>query len=64
MQDTGKKEDEGIERERRLIVAFHELPIGYKKVVLSILADAYEHEYHSAVMQEVLVRSTEDDLLN
>ncbi len=64
MQDIGKKEDEGNDRERRLIEAFHELPIGYKKVVLSILADAYEHEFCSAVMQEVIVRSTEDDLLN
>lgn len=64
MQDAGKKKDKGGDKERRLIEAFHELSIGYKKVVLSVLADAFEREYHCAVMQEVLVRSTEDDLLN
>jgi len=47
-----------------LIESFRGLSIGYKKVVLSILADAFEREYHFAVMQEVLVRSTEDERLN
>lgn len=64
MQDAGKKKDTGGNQERRLIESFRELSIGYKKVVLSILADVFEREFHCAVLQEVLERSTEDERLN
>lgn len=47
-----------------MIESFRGLSIGYKKVVLSILADAFEREFHCAVLQEVLERSTEDERLN
>jgi hypothetical protein len=64
MQDAGKKEDEGSDRERRLIESFEKLSIGYKKVVLSILADTFEHEFCRAVIQEVLIRSAKEDVMN